>query len=597
VSRLALPAILLLAAALRVSGLDWGLRHVPHWDERVFVENARAMAEARDLDHRYYEYPGLFFYIVLPALRALPARALEGSGAYLAVRGVVAGFGVLSVALVALLGRRLLSREAGLAAALLLAVSPLDVVTAHMVRPDVVLGAFVLAAAFALGRVGVAWRGDLLSGAAIGAATAVKFTGLLLAPAYAAARLAAPGPRLPRLAAAGAVAAAVALAFTPYALVHRDAYLAGVALQVTEHYRGRCGAPPYLAQLGYYLGAVGAAFGPVGAALVALGALSVGREWRRWLPILVHPALTIAVMATAEIRFQRHLVPCTGLLALLAGRGAAVLARAWPPAAPAALALAALAPFSASLDYARGIRLPSNRDHALDWALAHVPAGSRVLTTVEGLGLDETRWEVLRRRTLDAEGLLIARDVDAVLVRGPEAERLADLVRAAIPETRSPHAGEAVAAFLPPAAARAGAPIPIEAGAVRASRNVESVPALVDGHLTTAWHTGGPQQPGDFLEVALDRPARVGRIELVLAPRGVNQAGALQVFVRGSEATWKRVTAVPGRPSVPRQVARPRSQLLLLPPSEVRGVRLVQAGARRRPWAVAELRFYAPRLD
>jgi hypothetical protein len=595
--RLALPAILALAAALRFAALGWGLRHVPHWDERVFVENARAMVVAGDFDHRYYEYPGLFFYILLPVLRALPDAALAGSGAYLAARAVVAAFGVLSVALVGVLGRRLLPPQAALSAALLLAVSPLEVVTAHMVRPDVVLGAFVLLALFAFLRLGERWRGDLLSGVAVGAASALKFTGLLLVPSYLAARLVAPGPRLARLAGAGLAALAVALVFTPYALIHPDAYLGGVAVQVGEHYRGRSTAPPYLDQVVYYAGTVGDAFGPVGGLLVALGALSVGREWRSWLPLLLHPLVTIATLSTAEIRFQRHLVPAAGLLALFAGRGVAVLGRAWPPAAPLALALAAFTPFSAALDYVRGLGLPSNRDHALDWAEASLAHGSRALTTVEGLGLDEERWEVLRRRGLDAEGLLLARDVDAVIVRGNDADGLRglarDLARVSIPETRNPHAGVPVAIFQPAGGRARRSALPIEAAAIRVSRG-GPVAALVDGDEATAWDTGAPQRPGDFLELRWRSAVCLARIELSLGSRGTDHAGALQVLASPDGASWSRVAAVPGRPPVARQVARPRSQLLLVEPVEVRGLRLVQAGRRGRPWAVAELRLYGP---
>jgi len=42
VTRLILALVLILAAALRFTGLSWGLRHPPHTDERVFVENTSA---------------------------------------------------------------------------------------------------------------------------------------------------------------------------------------------------------------------------------------------------------------------------------------------------------------------------------------------------------------------------------------------------------------------------------------------------------------------------------------------------------------------------------------------------------------------------
>src|SRR5262245_8375626 len=155
-----LVPIVLLAAALRFTGLDWGLRHPPHNDERSFVENAEHMLRARTLDHRFYEYPALFLYLLVP----VQAAAGDGPGAYLAARGLVASFGVLSVGLVGLIGMRRFGAWAGLSAAALLAVSPLEVITAHEVRPDVALESFALVALASLWALDERRRTDLRAG-------------------------------------------------------------------------------------------------------------------------------------------------------------------------------------------------------------------------------------------------------------------------------------------------------------------------------------------------------------------------------------------------------------------------------------------------
>lgn len=154
---LVLASLLALAAVLRFGALGWGLRHEPHIDERYFVENVGWMLAHRDLDHRFDEYPGLVFHLLTPVLAWFdPPRF--GAEAYLAARAVIAAFGVASVGLVYVLGARLAGAATGLVAALLLAVSPTEVQTAHMVRPDVVLEAFALASLLVrgLGAVAVA---------------------------------------------------------------------------------------------------------------------------------------------------------------------------------------------------------------------------------------------------------------------------------------------------------------------------------------------------------------------------------------------------------------------------------------------------------
>ena len=286
-----LVAGLVLGAVLRFTGLGFGLRHQPHWDERVFVTSVARMLAAGDLDHRFYEYPGLFPYLLAPCLAVLTPLRREGPEAYLLARGVVAVFGVLSVALAGRLGRRLAGPWGGATAALLVAVSPVEVTTAHMIRPDVMLESFVLLALLAFGRLGPALGGDLRAGAALGAATAVKFSGALLAPAYAVARLLAPGPKLSRLGLAGLVAVAVFLLATPYALLHFRQFFGGIVVQWTAHYGEAASTLSFGEIAAYYARAILRGLGPLGSALLALGVVSAVRSPRSWAPLLAQVAI------------------------------------------------------------------------------------------------------------------------------------------------------------------------------------------------------------------------------------------------------------------------------------------------------------------
>ena len=118
------------------------------------MANVVEMVRAGDLDHRFYTYPGLFFYLLAPGIAALGPGRWDGGDPYLVSRGVVAMVGVLNVALVYCAAARPLGRGAGLVAASLLAASPLDVETSHQVRPDVLLEGFGIVALLTFRRLG-----------------------------------------------------------------------------------------------------------------------------------------------------------------------------------------------------------------------------------------------------------------------------------------------------------------------------------------------------------------------------------------------------------------------------------------------------------
>jgi 4-amino-4-deoxy-L-arabinose transferase-like glycosyltransferase len=232
----ALAAILVVAAALRLIGLGWGLRHPPHGDESAFVLNVHRMIAEGDLDHRYYEYPGLFFYVLYPFLRAVMGAEPPAPGAYLIARAVVAACGVAAVALQFVFARRLLAVGPALLSAALLAVSLVAVQTAHSIRPDVALQAFYLLALIALLRLDGRSAADLRAGAALGAAAAIKFSGIFLLPALVARRLLVPGARARGLLLAGTAAAAAFVVASPYSVLHLGEFVEGVETQVSYHY-------------------------------------------------------------------------------------------------------------------------------------------------------------------------------------------------------------------------------------------------------------------------------------------------------------------------------------------------------------------------
>ena len=598
--RVALIAILVVAALLRVHGLSWGLRHVPDQDESVFVDATRAMIRAGDFDHRFYEYPGLFIYLLAPVLAFFPARGPIDPAAFLAVRTLIAAFSVVSVALVFFLARRLAGVSAGLLAAALMAVAPIEVWTMHMLRSDVALEAFALASLLWFHCMRDRRRDDIWSGVAVGLTAAIKFTGVLIAPAYVAARCTRSGWRWGRMLLAGVVSALVWFAVTPYALIKPTAYLAGVWTQTDYFYGGTRIAPEFLAYVGFYVRAIlrgmGALPGGLGGpstlvpvpACALFGLVALRRAWRAWLPLVVYPATLILVLATAESRLSRLALSCVGPLAVMAGVGLAALLKRWPVLGSALTLWILGIPLLSSVEVGRQFAAPSPMDRALDWVETHVPRGARILSGVPRLGLDANH-EVVRAEALsDGDGAWAA-GMDWTVVEGaaPQAWREDMRLLAAFDDEQQMHRVRIEILAPRPSVWRS---VAVQPSWLRASTSQAQLPALVDGSLRTVWRTPGPQEPGTWIEIEFPHPQSIDRIEMVLGMRE-ESARAFDVYVRDANGDWTRPAVFGGRPLPRDQTGGPPSQVCLLRVAHVNGVRIALRKGALQPWSIAELRL------
>jgi hypothetical protein len=593
--RAALLGILLVAAALRLAGLGWGLRHPPHPDESVFLDNVALMIRSGDLDHRYYQYPGLFFYMLYPVVFFLPHDP-PGPAAYLAARALVAAFGVAACALADALGRKAAGPRAGLLAALLLAVSPVAVETAHMVRPDVVLQAFTFGALLALLRVGPRLRGDALSGLALGLAGAVKFTAVFLVPSYLARRLAVPGPRLRGALLAGAVALGMFLLASPYAALHVGDFVAGARAQVGYHYQERGLAPiSYGRMVLFYLESGRKALGLPAAVLGIVGLVPALRSWRVWVPFLLLPATAVAVLATSDVKHDRFLLPALSVGFVLAGMGAEHLAGPRRGGFLLVAAVASALPLLSSLTYLRGVVVPSTRDRALDAVNARAGRGSLVVSSVERLGLDPSRVEVME---LDGLGLgQRAQIQEADLVVSTEADdpqALAGLEKVLEVEPVNRWNGPRIAVWQVPASLRPGRRrLRLEPGWLSASENPAELSQAADGRDDTWWRTETVQRPGDWLQVSLPAAVRLDRIELDVDGNGRMGARELKLLVSADGREFVEAATRPGRSALDDQRVEGKTHsqvLLLVSPVEVRAFRLVLTRPGAHRWGIAELR-------
>ena len=584
----ALAAILAAATVLRVIGLDQGLRHPPHGDESAFVVNVHRMLDEGDLDHRYYEYPGLFFYLLAPVLGAVMGGEPPGPSAYLAARGVTAAFGVIAVGLQFAFARLLMPAGAALFSSALLAVSLVAVQTAHTVRPDVALQAFFLAAFVALLRVDGGWKRDLAAGIALGAAAAVKFSAVFLVPALAIRRLLVPRRPIAGLALSGAAAAIVFVALSPYSVLHFGEFVEGVETQVAYHYEEAEDPDlvktfPQMVLL--YLRVWAKTLGAPAAALSVIGLVAAWRDPKRWGPLLFVPLLAVVVFATSQVLRDRFLLPAMGVGFALAAAGWvevwAISRRLGILVASVALAL----PLLASIRYVGDVARPATGDRAIDWA-ASLPARARVATRLD-LGFDASRLEVLNvtrlgRRQVLASDYVFATDRD-------EPETLAGLEPLAAFEPAGRYNGPPITVYAVPGTLRTErAPVPLAGAALASSSGAGTLPHLADGNPATWWHTDELQKAGDFVEVRLAGPATVCAVEMALGDEPKFAAREVRLELR-REGAWVRPPWVDGRARVEAQQP-PASQLLLLArPGPADALRLTLTKQSGRRWGMAEL--------
>lgn len=395
--RAAILAILALAFALRVWGIDWGLPRVDLNPDELNVLQVTEGIAWDSLDPGFYNYSGLSFHLNFLAAEAARAVGVEIDPArqLLINRLWSVLWGTLTVWIVAVCGRALWNRPGpGLLAATFMAVLPLHVTDSHFGVTDIGL-TFWCAVAFLLAIVAyrtAAPRAFVVGGLAVGIAIGTKFNGAVAGSAFiAAAALLAWERRLPVMRAFGWLTTAGILSLvgfflsSPYsvlnaretveAFLYESAHVSGghfgfdVTADGWQYHRGLyqlVAAFPFSYGIALYL-----------ALLFGLGVFLLrAPATHRWL-VLSFPVLYIGVTASWIFVPLRYYLPIAGMLLLAASWGIdrAVRARPrWGRAGVAVVLLYTLA-FTVSLT----ARFQSDtRIEAQEWAEEHLPADARV---------------------------------------------------------------------------------------------------------------------------------------------------------------------------------------------------------------------------
>ena len=179
--------ILIIAACLRINGLEFGLPEHYHSDEPRKVQIIARMVEQGTWDPDYFLHPTLLLYLSsfmsMLFIKLGFWDSLGGNLYFLAGRSVSCVAGILSVYILFLIAKRIITQRAALIAALLFALNPLHITCSRYLKEDALLVLFLLATLLFVVR---ALQEDkpkllLLAGLLAGLSFGSKYTGMLSA--------------------------------------------------------------------------------------------------------------------------------------------------------------------------------------------------------------------------------------------------------------------------------------------------------------------------------------------------------------------------------------------------------------------------------
>jgi 4-amino-4-deoxy-L-arabinose transferase-like glycosyltransferase len=394
-----------------------------------------------DPNPHFFNYPSLFLYLqsavsldgpllgwlipgdraVLPVANAMGSAFAPSVYTVLVHRALSVACGVALVGVVWAIARKTVAGTVGPAvAAGLVALSPDLIEHSRYVTPDIVatlviaLGVLAALHVFESGSA----RSYLLAGAAVGLATSAKYNAALVAVAVVAAFLVRflqtrEWRSLGHLVLSGVAALVAFLLTTPYALLDRAAFLAGVEFERAHYATGHAGmdgdTPAFYA--GVLLRNEGAITVP---ALIGIGLLLAGSRVQRHLAavLLAFPLVYAAFVFSMPVRNERTIMVVLPVLAVFAGYAVSVVAartkarqpRTWqrPVAAVGAGALAV----AVLCGVWSGLTVNSVHDarvQASKWVADNLPAGSSILVESYSPWIDPQTFHVTGRMSLLGE--------------------------------------------------------------------------------------------------------------------------------------------------------------------------------------------------
>ena len=424
-------AILLLAGLLRLRGIGFGLPALNDPDELMFELGAIRMLRNLSLNPGWFGHPATTTMYLLACTDAgvfAVGRALGwfstiksfGDAVYanpawviLPGRVLMALFGVGTVWLTHRLTRRLFGEATALIAALLLAVSPVAISWAQVIRSDIMATFFMMLCLLSvLNLVRDGRRRDILWAALwLGMATATKWPfalaglgmvgGVLLQVGR---RDLSPWRAVLRLALFALLCVGALVLISPYIVLAHDTVARNLTGEAQAHHLGATGGTPLENAWWYVSDPLYRGLGPVALALAVPGLWGIWRNLEARALLLPILAAFAVVLCCQHLIWERWALPVLPFLAIsvalavvdwvdrLATGPLWARRKDWLVAA-AAVGLA-LPLVWADVGQARA-RSNDTRQRAAAWAIGHIPSHATVMIEHFGFDLYAQPWQLV----------------------------------------------------------------------------------------------------------------------------------------------------------------------------------------------------------
>lgn len=416
---------LLLAAGLRLHGIDFGLPALNDPDELMFELGAVRMLTGGTLNPGWFGHPATTTMYVLALVDAATfvggwitghfadpqafVAAAYGNPELLILRGrlAMAAFAVLALWQTYRIGGQIGGQRGGtnggmnmglligLLAALMLACSPVHVTYSQIIRSDMMGSAFMLLCVGAAFRIADRGRWADYGWAALWLALAVasKWPFAIAALSVAGAgvwRMGLAGSdrraELRRLAGFAALSPVLLLMISPHLLLDYPTVIANLVGEARPQHLGSTGGNFFENALWYINGPLTDALGVGGLGLAAIGIVLFARERRIGLVILPVVTTHFVIICLHDLRWERWVVPLLAFLALAAAYAAVrltALVRPLPVRGRPWAATAVFLPITLSLVWPAWqmaeARMNDTRQQATRWIESHVPADKTIM--------------------------------------------------------------------------------------------------------------------------------------------------------------------------------------------------------------------------